>query len=625
MDDIKFNSHVEKPPEVRVATPKEPTSATAAAAGSMGNAIDEKDDEADASGMAKLALIGDTYAPPQTPSPMRADLGPYVLGHLNGLIAAGRRGIRPEPPSEELISALGTLAYNAENFHEILGRGADPIASRELRLAITHFLVADFSGGPQHFDKQMGRLRQIAGDITQLSKSGPRALRESLPEGEMPASLDNFKPKDWIYDRVGVSRWLHSLNTQLGKDDFASDRSLTPILQAIGNLIRAYDNGTPFERAASFQELTYASRNYLPATFDHSHTVNLLRHIAEMGQKSHQDFFAIMPTGAAREPFLPSRRVDGRSGHGAREAGIKGFSEVRAASPEGDAAGPRRLVETNRVGRSFSLMSLQYREWKSSNKPLFDEKTGEPSPDDIQQSTLSNCETESILASLARNHPDFIKEMVQPKKDEPGVYLVRFFDTWIDDKKILHSKPIYIEVDNKTLRSADGRHAHNKSNVLWPEIVQKAYGIFLHDSGEAAEAPRHDLHRGHRKGVRFSHFTGKDSFALSTRTEGARTFFEGSMSTAMETYQKEGRLMTAGADGNIVKLGNGVAVRHMYEVVRIYEKNGQRMIELRNPWGFFGSKPGRMGQRPQRSPEVIMPFDKFAKMFDVLHVGLSPS
>ncbi len=102
--------------------------------------------------------------------------------------------------------------------------------------------------------------------------------------------------------------------------------------------------------------------------------------------------------------------------------------------------------------------------------PLF--SSAGPSKDDIMQGTpIGDCYLMTLLAAIARNDPDHIRQTVADLGD--GTYAVDFKDNNHHD--------IYVRVDGDLPTNSDGTLAYaklGKGNSMWVAIIEKAWTFY---------------------------------------------------------------------------------------------------------------------------------------------------
>ncbi len=110
--------------------------------------------------------------------------------------------------------------------------------------------------------------------------------------------------------------------------------------------------------------------------------------------------------------------------------------------------------------------------WIEKNNALFPH---EPSPNDIIQGMeLKNSGMLAGLVSMAKNHPEKIREMM--KDNEDGTVTIRFFDRDENNKP----KPVYVQV-NKTANNYGGRTDIYAGSSLWVQMLEKGCAKFANE------------------------------------------------------------------------------------------------------------------------------------------------
>ena len=244
---------------------------------------------------------------------------------------------------------------------------------------------------------------------------------------------------------------------------------------------------------------------------------------------------------------------------------------------------------------------------------------------DVDQGAVGDCYFLAAAAAVAQRRPDLIKQALTPNRD--GTVTVRLFrptslgpnatlGTVSDTSKLPRDTrfaPVRTAIDRQVPVFTTGKVAyaegHNTRHVeLWPSMLEKGF---------AKLAGGYDPIRGGHAARAFEMLTGVR--ARVVRTEGAD--LDGLFDTLRDA-SRQGRPMTAGTykDASFAKrlaatppspetakvidaakkLGGtpygkttGVVAGHEYTVLGVEEKNGERLVVLRNPWGHL--EPGAEG------------------------------
>ncbi|MDO8519327.1 MAG: C2 family cysteine protease [Deltaproteobacteria bacterium] len=214
------------------------------------------------------------------------------------------------------------------------------------------------------------------------------------------------------------------------------------------------------------------------------------------------------------------------------------------------------------------------------------------SADDINQGSIGDCYFLAALSSVANSNPAFIRESIRMNAD--GTYTVRFFR---------QGKPIYVRVDGDIPQTRWGTPIYGTSTdsgELWVSIMEKAYAKL--------QLGYHQINKGGYPEEALRVLTGigtKVKFILDDHPDKIYSILKKSLG--------KGRSVVASTYGANKKFErNGVIGHHAYTVLRVYEKNGMKYVELRNPWGhkeWNGSADGA------NDGTFSMPIAEFQKYF----------
>ncbi len=235
--------------------------------------------------------------------------------------------------------------------------------------------------------------------------------------------------------------------------------------------------------------------------------------------------------------------------------------------------------------------------------PLFKE---EPTAADVRQGAIGNCYFPAALAAVARANPQAIKDLIRQNAD--GTYTVRFFQ--YGDQ----TKPVEIQVDGDLYVRAWGGPIYGSSlggpttpreMELWYPLVEKAYAQWkgsydtIGDGGSAGEV--------------MSEVLGRPSSWGGFISAGAEERLFGRMKTDLE----RGLPVAAGTHGKHraeLYTNTGVYSNHAYSVLGVEEKDGQRFVTLRNPWG-----QSEYGHDGKNDGVFSLPMAEFTKLFANLY------
>lgn len=217
-------------------------------------------------------------------------------------------------------------------------------------------------------------------------------------------------------------------------------------------------------------------------------------------------------------------------------------------------------------------------------------------PNDIKQGKLGDCWFMCALASLAER-PELVERLFYTKERSPeGFYQVQFCKSgeWVrvtvDDYFPCFPKdtPIF---------------SRSHGNELWVLLLEKAYAK-LHGS--------YSLLRGGWAAEGMMDLTGCPTLNMDFSTvDGQEMLKNDGVWPLIKKYDEDGALIsasTAGEDrfseaGAPQKKG-GLVPGHAYTVILVKEALGQRLINIRNPWGNFEWDGDWSDKSPLWTPEM---------------------
>eukprot|EP00930_Biecheleria_cincta_P080550 TRINITY_DN6889_c0_g1_i2.p1 TRINITY_DN6889_c0_g1~~TRINITY_DN6889_c0_g1_i2.p1 ORF type:complete len:1395 (+),score=236.57 TRINITY_DN6889_c0_g1_i2:28-4185(+) len=203
-------------------------------------------------------------------------------------------------------------------------------------------------------------------------------------------------------------------------------------------------------------------------------------------------------------------------------------------------------------------------------------------PTDIQQGALGDCWLLAALAALAEQ-PNRVKQLFGDcEYNELGVYEVNCFK---------NGRPTTVVVDDLFPCSpSTGKpcYAHSEGGELWVLLVEKAWAK-MHGSYEQIEGGM-----PYRALMDMLGAAGKEISFEDERKPGG-LIATGNLFKTLLGYQEKHFDMVAGTPGEDTLTKNqggnrpsdGIVPGHAYTVLDVQEKEGVKLVKLRNPWGHF--------------------------------------
>ena len=212
-----------------------------------------------------------------------------------------------------------------------------------------------------------------------------------------------------------------------------------------------------------------------------------------------------------------------------------------------------------------------------SNRPLF-ASTG-PVAGDVRQGQVGDCYFLAPLSSVARHNPNKIRQSVVELGD--GTYAVRFFSGGSER---------YLRVDGDLARNSSNGLEYAKlgtGNSNWVAIMEKAWAHFRRNEGSYGSIASGWMDECY------------SALGSSTATLDVSWWYK-TWNNANDLWNYvcdrlvEGRSVTVGTHDSPTSLMVG---SHAYMVESVYFDGVNKMVRLRNPWGYDGgsttdSNPG---------------------------------
>lgn len=235
--------------------------------------------------------------------------------------------------------------------------------------------------------------------------------------------------------------------------------------------------------------------------------------------------------------------------------------------------------------------------------PLF---LNEPTPGDVRQGAIGNCYFPAALSAIAHVSPNALKDTI--KQNQDGTFTVRFYENGN------RQRPVDIKIDSDLyVRSFGGPiyggslggSTSKESMELWYPLIEKAYAQWK-GSYDA-------IGNGGSAGRVMSEVLGR-----SQGYEWVSAGREDALYTRIQRDIARGVPMAAGTHGTDQAsryTNTGVYANHAYSVLGVEEKNGEKFVKLRNPWG-----QSEYGNDGKNDGFFSLPMKKFTELYSSLYV-----
>lgn len=235
------------------------------------------------------------------------------------------------------------------------------------------------------------------------------------------------------------------------------------------------------------------------------------------------------------------------------------------------------------------------------------------SASDVKQGSLGNCYFCAAAATVAHFHPEMIEDMMKNNGD--GTYTVTF--NVEEPPNSGQHKPTEVTVDGELYVRSGSRPSFGAANEdvgntekmeMWFPILEKAYAA-LKDNGYQ------NIESGwsHKMMMMFTGAKVNDEHYLPAGQ--ADQVYERLAEAAENGWPGTAVTYAKNADERSRYSGSRIYASHAYSVLGVEEKDGQKFVQLRNPWG--SSEPGYDGTD---DGIFLLEVDKFMHYFQWLNV-----
>jgi hypothetical protein len=309
--------------------------------------------------------------------------------------------------------------------------------------------------------------------------------------------------------------------------------------------------------------------------------------------------------------FDPKAQIPGKAGDTFSVAATDGTNNTDFKIAEGN------VIVPGGDGGNTDLVpdpAMYKSELDANGKPMFNKTrytgplfNGPPKPTDVRQGQLGDCYVPSGFAALAVQNADAIQKAIKDNGD--GTYTVTFKDL---DWKSGQYRDVPIKVDGDLYVRSWGGPVYGTTNSddqdpktmeLWFPLMEKAYAQW--------KGSYNDIGNGGLSDQIFQSILGRDGQEMNISEGNADAVF-----TQLKKAFDAGQPVSAGTYGDDQSArytNTGIYADHSYSVLGYKEKNGEKYVTLRNPWGE--SEPAGNGPN---DGIFDLPLKDFAHLYQTL-------
>ena len=242
---------------------------------------------------------------------------------------------------------------------------------------------------------------------------------------------------------------------------------------------------------------------------------------------------------------------------------------------------------------------------KTFKGPLFNNG---PTFDDVKQGQIGDCYFPSAMAALAKSDPDAIQKMIKSNGD--GTYTVTFKE---QDYATGRFKDVAVKVDGDLYVRSYGGPLYGSSNgdtspdrmEMWFPLIEKAYATW--------QGSYDTIGNGGMSSDVFEHVLGKPGRDMTVSTSSSTQDRVWSQLKKAVDNKWPVSAGTHGESQEALYTNSGVYADHSYSVLGYEERNGERYVQLRNPWGE--SEPSGNGAN---DGVFLLKMADFSKLYQTL-------
>lgn len=225
----------------------------------------------------------------------------------------------------------------------------------------------------------------------------------------------------------------------------------------------------------------------------------------------------------------------------------------------------------------------------------------------INQGGVGNCYFQSVLASVADNRPELIRDMIEDQGN--GLYKV----TFPGDKE----NPMYV-----TTPSDINITKFNRPNEqgMWPNILEKAFGKYeaiKRDISLDAVPNALGADSGGDPANAIRLLTGNDANSSDisglVKINKDNPAFINRYTETFKEWLDEGKIVSSSSDESERNDDLGLQSLHAFTVMSHYEQDGKTYFVLRDPWGDHSRVKGnKNGVFAMEAKDFLQSFPVFA-------------
>jgi hypothetical protein len=242
--------------------------------------------------------------------------------------------------------------------------------------------------------------------------------------------------------------------------------------------------------------------------------------------------------------------------------------------------------------------------------PLFENGADE---DDVFQGGLGDCFLNAAMSALAHQRPDLVEQLVEQKPD--GTYVVHLRE--LDAAGQVKVLDVPLDADLPVNERGELAFSSGAATELWPALVEKgfAHQYFQKDYVKLGQGWKAAFALELLSGLPGQRIRITDEMRKNLVTTAENRSLVEPREILFDTLAgllSVGAPIVASTFSTLAENPAGIIPNHCYTILQVFEENGQRHVELRNPWGQDAQGKPRDGANDGR---LVLTLEEFTQLF----------
>ncbi|MBP6750412.1 MAG: hypothetical protein KA144_12290 [Xanthomonadaceae bacterium] len=210
----------------------------------------------------------------------------------------------------------------------------------------------------------------------------------------------------------------------------------------------------------------------------------------------------------------------------------------------------------------------------------------QPKMSDIRQDDLGDCYFVAVAGAMAKSQPDRIKDAITYNPETGNFNVTLYKDVGGKAEKVT------VEVTQDDIKDNINRNGgstldnNGGKTPVWPAVLESAFAKMNDSDPKVAGLDEGYNKIGNGAWARDGMFALTGEKGTDISRDQANSLGESKVFDQVSQAIKDGRPVTLSTDPESGTKQDGLVDNHVYMVNKVYkDKDGEMMVELRNPWG----------------------------------------